>query len=74
MIMKEYYVVGEYIEKTKAGGVSWEIAGVFDNQDGAEAACINDNYFVGPVPLNKPLPTERTIWPGVYYPNLQERP
>jgi len=46
----------------------WEFCGVFDSQEAAEAACIDERFFVGPAALNALVPEERTDWPGCYFP------
>ena len=69
---KIVYAVGEYIKETEDGAV-WDLAGIFEDQSKAEAACVKDNYFVGPMPLNTALPTKREVWPNVYYPTLEGR-
>ena len=61
------WVVGQITE----GGVSsdeWELSGIYTDESLAIDACRSDDYFIGPVSLNKPFPYERTIWYGSYYP------
>lgn len=64
------YVVGEQIAETECGQVVWALVGVFDDEQKAMDALENDQQFIGPVTLNEPLPLE--IWPGCYYPLLEE--
>ena len=46
----------------------WEVVGVFDTQDAAEAACVDENYFVGPLTLNEVSNKEHEEWVGAYKP------
>lgn len=69
------YLVGKYTWKEgKEGGEMndlWEVVGIFEDESRAKQACRGDNYFVGPIELNKDLEGENseTIeWPGAYYP------
>lgn len=52
----------------------WDMLGVFDNKEAAMAACTQRHHFVGPIELNQRLPDERGVWPGCWYPHLQEEP
>lgn len=64
------YVVGQYKGETSLGG-AWELGGIYDSPELARAACIDRDWFTGPVEMNQPLPVERTTWPGCEYPNGQ---
>ena len=50
------------------GTPAWDLQGVFDTEAAADAACVDGADFIGPVPLNKPLPQDATSWPGCRYP------
>lgn len=65
--VKQLFVVGVFVEETENGSV-WDIKGIFDDEYKAVANCLTDKHFVGPLPLNTPLPEERIVWPDVYYP------
>ena len=66
MTSQPLWVCGRALPEPNA----WEIMGVYDNKDRAEAACFESDYFIGPVPLNEPLPAGSQDWPGVYYPRI----
>lgn len=70
--MNKVYVVGKNIAE-KEEGIVWEIQGVFTNETDAVLACVEDRCFVGPIELNAPLPEETIVWPGCYYPNLENK-
>jgi hypothetical protein len=49
----------------------WGFSGVFDSEKKAVAACVDNNFFVGPANLNEVPPgppTSTRIWPGAYFP------
>ena len=50
--MKKMYFVGQ----SRPGAKQWEFQGIFDTEQGAIDACINEHYFYVDVILNKPLP------------------
>lgn len=50
---------------------SWEFQGVFEDEDAAVQACIDERFFVGPAHLNLRVPFDRTEWVGAYYPHLR---
>ena len=52
--------------------VAWELVGVFDSEEKAVAACLDNHCFVGPITLNEITPKERISWPGCYYPLVPE--
>lgn len=48
---------------------SWQMQGVFRNQEKAEAACRDSSYFVGPMWVDESLSHElATEWLGAYFP------
>ena len=61
--MREVFVVGDMTRPE-----AWEVIGVFDSKELAEAACIEPTHFVGPIELNKTTPKETLEWPNAYYP------
>lgn len=46
----------------------WEFQGIFTTEALAVAACVDGNYFIAPVELDKPLPKESIPMDGAYYP------
>jgi len=46
----------------------WYIQGVASDRDVAETLCRDENYFIGPLPINTALPHDRTEWIGSYFP------
>jgi hypothetical protein len=71
------WIVGQFIREVEVDGVvvkDWHFQGVFSTQEAAEAACVTDNYFVGPATLDAVLAHEEIQWENAYYPRLQPRP
>ncbi len=66
-VMEKIYVVGQYI-KGETSNIIWHIQGVFDTEEKALEACLNERYFIGPINMNEALPDKSVLWPGVYYP------
>lgn len=64
------YVVGAW----RGADVQWEMIGIFDDKALAVAACVKDEYFIGPKILNVASPDESEPWPGCWYPRLQAEP
>jgi hypothetical protein len=58
------FIVGKY-EPDKQ---PWEFQGVFDTEQAAIAACLDERFFVGPIELNAAVQDARIEWPGAYYP------
>lgn len=50
----------------------WKFQGIFDDEQVATALCVDKTWFVGPVILNEPAPSETTVWPGAYYPHTKK--
>lgn len=48
--------------------VCWDLQGVFDSEKKAISACKNEDYFIGPVELNKEIPSNQIEWEGAYFP------
>jgi hypothetical protein len=59
------WVVGRMADH--AAGV-WQLQGVFSDRTNAIKACRDEDYFVGPVPLDRSLPHQTVKWPGCFYP------
>lgn len=55
-------------------GADWEFQGVFDSHEAAVAACVGDDYFIGPAILNEQRKDSPEKWDGAYFPRLQEQP
>lgn len=45
----------------------WELVGVYMVEEEAVAACRDERYFVGPIPLNRSVESTNE-WAGSYYP------
>lgn len=58
------WVVG----RSMGGLLPWEIQGIYTDEQRAIGACIEMNFFVGPMELDAALPVETVVWPGCYYP------
>jgi hypothetical protein len=52
-------------------GRTFELAGVFDTEAGANAACTAYNFCYFPITLNERLPDESSVAPGVRYPRAE---
>lgn len=64
------WLVGKFIS-VHPEGICWEFQGVFDTEDLAVLACLNEYSFIAPVVLNESLPNEKEEWPGCYYPKAK---
>ena len=64
IIKKNYniFVVGRYTD------TSWEVIGIFDNQEEAESQCMSEWDFVGPLVLNECYGNDIVDWPDLYFP------
>ena len=62
------WIVGQYRGETEDGHVAWDFQGVFASKEEAEAACLNEKYFVGQAALGEQLPDHGLAWPGARYP------
>lgn len=58
------WVVGHWIE----GNQDWEVIGVSSSEDIAVSWCLDDRYFIGPIPIDTPTHEEGARWEGCYYP------
>lgn len=65
------WIIGKMIDDTLS---QWEFQGVFDTEELAIAACVEDRFFVGPAEINTPFPVEPVKWVGAWYPRVQTRP
>jgi hypothetical protein len=59
------WVLGRY-PQDPGEGEQWMLQGVFTSREAAHAAGKTGD-FVGPVPLDTPLPREREQWPDAEY-------
>lgn len=48
--------------------VQWHIQGVAANEGLAIEMCADENYLIGPIPINTSLPVDRIEWIGSYFP------
>ena len=51
----------------------WELCGIYTAKEKAVAACLDESYFIGTVPLNTPAPDESTVFPEFEYPKGGDR-
>ena len=49
-----------------------EVDGIFDDYKRAVEHCKTVKHFIGPLPLNKTMPTEGVAWAGMHYPKRRE--
>lgn len=61
------WIVGQY-RSGSIPNVVWDFQGVFDSEEKAVAACVDKNYFIGPIGLNEAVPSEASAWPGSRHP------
>lgn len=55
------------------GPSQWHIQGIFGQEDIAVSCCIDETYFVGPLPFNACLPHELIEWVGAYFPIKKQK-
>jgi len=61
------WICGKY-RSGEFPNVVWDFQGIFLTKKKALNACREKNDFIAPVVLNKELPQEEEIMPGVEYP------
>lgn len=62
------WVVGKYVTSFKAG-IVWDVIAVCSTEEIAlSAAEGHEDYFIGPLFMDNPLPDQREDWVGAYYP------
>lgn len=66
---KKLYIVGKTLDYKIS---SWEFIGVFDNENDANLACINEKYFYGETELNKSSGDATVEWEVYHYPRIEE--
>lgn len=57
------WIVGQVREEK-----DWEFQGVFNTEQEAIEACVDENYFIGPAIFGQPCPRETVHWHGAYWP------
>ena len=62
------WIVGRFYEDHNY--MTWDFQGVFIDQKEADAACLDENWFVGPAIVGQVLPEATSGWPGLYYPKV----
>lgn len=67
------WIVGRR-EPKPDGPSDWYIQGVADREDVAVEMCMDDTYFIGPLPINTALPHARIEWVGSYFPLRTQQP
>lgn len=48
--------------------ICWEFAGCFSTEEKAIEACVDENYFIGPIKIDEKVPVDSSTWEGAYYP------
>jgi len=71
--MEKQYLGHQYLRHQlwvvgQVRGDTWEIQGVFDDKTRAVGCCQDENWFIGPVRLNEPFPSETVEWQGAFFP------
>ena len=61
-MQKIVYVVGKIIRND-----NWEIIGIFEDENQAVENCLDSDYFVGPIEMNKTY-HHICLWPDIYFP------
>ena len=51
----------------------WHVQGVGTNEGMAVSMCVDETYFIGPVPVNSPLPEQVIQWIGSYFPHKKHQ-
>jgi hypothetical protein len=46
----------------------WHIQGVASDELSAIKLCVDENYMIGPLPMDNALPHTRVEWAGAYFP------
>ena len=68
------FVVGEFFTKDdEKESDTWAIVGVFDDYEKAFEQCTSDDFFIGPINLNTPTPSELQEWPDAHQPTVEGR-
>jgi hypothetical protein len=47
----------------------WHLQGIGADEELAVAMCADENYLIGPLPINTALPHDRIEWIGSYFPH-----
>lgn len=71
VVVPRLWIVGRFRGADANGNPAWDLQGVFDSEEKAEAVCKGHEWFVGPVRMNEPLPEDATPWPGCRYPKSE---
>ena len=50
----------------------WHIQGVGTSEASAVSMCVNETYFIGPIPVDSPLPESLVQWVGSYFPHKKQ--
>lgn len=63
------WVVGRISPRpNKEGTYEWHLQGVAVDEKIAIAMCRDENYFIGPIPVNSAIPHDYVEWTGSYFP------
>ena len=63
---EEVWIVGKCID---AATSAWEFQGVYSSEERAVAACLSEQWFIGPARVDEPVPARTEAWPGARYPH-----
>jgi hypothetical protein len=61
-------MVKDPTDPSKNRGHQWHIQGVATNEELALRMCLDENYVIGPLPLDSALSVSRIEWAGSYFP------
>lgn len=50
----------------------WHLQGVGSNETSALQMCLDENYMLGPVPIDTSLSNDRIEWAGAYFPHARK--
>jgi hypothetical protein len=52
----------------------WHIQGIASDELTAIKMCVDENYMIGPLPVDNALPENRLDWAGAYFPLAKDDP
>jgi hypothetical protein len=55
-------------------GHDWHIQGIMTDEALALGICLDENYIIGPLPIDTALPEKRIEWAGSYFPLAKTDP
>ena len=67
--MSTVWIVGKNIEAVDDVGIVWDVIAICSTEEIAlGVAKDHQDYFIGPMVIDSPLPDQREEWTGCYYP------